>query len=216
MDLLELANQSGDKLTLKYCSIATLANYFLIGNSKKHDIGGLVTKFQKYGFVEPIKIDPSLNKGKGAIVGGNGRIEALLQMYESGMDAPRGIAIAEGIWLVPVIFGVNAKNEDEAIALSIDLNWSVLEGGNFSALDATRLFDSDKLLEQLQDLSTHDEMITAIDNSDFGFLVEQLAQIENNELDFQGNELIFDKDESTDENRLKSKKNKCPNCDFEW
>ena len=164
--------------------------------------------------MEPIKIDPSLNKGKGAIVGGNGRIEALLQMHESGMNAPRGIAIADGNWLVPVIFGVNAKNEDEAIALSIDLNWSVVEGGNFSALDATRLFDSDKLLEQLQDLSTHNEMITAIDSSDLDFLVEQLAQMENSELDFQGIDKIAD--ENQDEDRSNSKKIKCPNCDFEW
>lgn len=214
MNLVELANQAGDELTLKYCSIATLANHFLVGNSKKHDIGGLIIKFQKYGFVEPIKIDPSLNKGKGAIVGGNGRIEALLQMHKSGMNAPRGIAIADNNWLVPVIFGVNAKNEDEAIALSIDLNWSVVEGGNFSALDATRLFDSDKLLEQLQDLSTHNEMITAIDSSDLDFLVEQLAQMENSELDFQGIDKIAD--ENQDEDRSNSKKIKCPNCDFEW
>lgn len=216
--IIDLARSAGDEIRIEYVKISELAGYFLEGNSKKHDIGGLVTKFEKYGFVEPIKIDPSLNNGSGGIVGGNGRLEALLQMFESGEEPPRGIKTdGDQCWYAPVAIGVNARSEREAIALSIDLNWSILEGGDFTALDGTRLFDSEALLAQLQDLADNGEMVTAIDGDDLDFLIEQLESIDN-ELNFEGADRIPPEPDDEPRERSSGKKKgiDCPNCGFHF
>lgn len=219
--IIDLARTAGDELRIEYVKITDLANYFLEGNSKLHDIGGLSVKFQKYGYVDPLKIDPSLNGGRGGIVGGNGGLETLIGLYESGESPPRGIKLdSDRNWYSPVIIGVNAKNEREAIALSVDLNLAALDGGNFTALDKTRLFDSDALLAQLQDLADNGEMVTSIDGDDLDFLIEQLSAI--------GDELEFSEGDDKQKNTKKppedfkeygediETKHECPKCGYSW
>jgi hypothetical protein len=103
-----------------------------------------------------MKFDSSLNGGNGGIVAGNGRLEWLLWAKDAGQAAPRGIKASGDEWFVPVVFGVEFKDENEAIAFSISHNLSPMWGSDLSFLDQTRLFDEDLLREQLTGLADLD------------------------------------------------------------
>jgi DNA modification methylase len=161
--LQDLALNTGNEIAIHYVPLDDLADTFLIGNSKKHDTDKLIESIQRYGFRDPIAFDINLNKGTGGIVEGNGRLEALLEMRSLLMTIPRGVK--EG-WIVPVIFGVNATSESEAVAFSVEHNWSVLWGAGEIDLDfATSLFDEDALKEQLEWLDAENSLPLSIESN---------------------------------------------------
>src|SRR5579864_1173645 len=97
------------------------------GNAKRHDIGGIVESIKRYGFRDPPAFDAQLN----AVVEGNGRVEALLLMRDSGEQPPRGLRVSKkGDWLVPVLHGVDAASAKEAKAYLVDHNNLTVLGGD--------------------------------------------------------------------------------------
>jgi DNA modification methylase len=134
-------------LELKYTPLSELK--FLDGNSKLHDIGELCQLFKRHGFKEPLVWDRTAD----AIVSGNGRLQALLQIKDAGESPPDNIKVIDGEWAVPVIYGGDAETLEAAIAYSIDANLSVLGGGDFTVAEMMRIFDTDALFEQLQELT---------------------------------------------------------------
>ena len=79
------------EIELHYVLLTELADTFLQGNAKKHDIPKISGSIRRYGFRDPLAIDTALNDGKGGISEGNGRLEGLLGMEEAGEPPPRFI-----------------------------------------------------------------------------------------------------------------------------
>jgi hypothetical protein len=75
-------------------------------NAKKHDIGGIYSSVQEYGFIDHPKWDSTLNNGNGGIVIGNGRtktiVQTLIEAKSQGKQPPRGIPYnaATGEWYI--------------------------------------------------------------------------------------------------------------------
>jgi hypothetical protein len=148
-ELTAIAENAGDELQIHYVGLSSLADKFLEGNSKLHSMEQLGDSIARYDFQDPMKFDSSLNGGTGGIVAGNGRLEWLLQAKKDGHAAPRGIKASGQEWFVPVVFGVEFQDENEAIAFSISHNLSPLWGSDLSFLEQTRLFDEGLLKDQL-------------------------------------------------------------------
>jgi len=144
-------------------------------NPKEHDIGTLSEAIAMYGFKDPPKFEPALNGGTGGIVEGNGRIIALRMMMTQGMDRPRGILKTDnGEWAVPILFGVDAESEMLAQAYALDHNLLVLSGGEFTALDASRLWNDTLYIEVLTVLAKEDVLPVAVDGDDLDLILETL------------------------------------------
>lgn len=121
-------------------------------NPKLHDIGAISESIKRYGFKDPPKYEPQLNGGEGGIVEGNGRIEALYMMRRVGESPPNGILSDKSDWYVPVIFGVDAKNEKEAESYGLDHNNITMMGGHFTALDMSGIWDEKPYVEIIKHL----------------------------------------------------------------
>jgi hypothetical protein len=131
-------------------------------NPKLHDIGGIVGAIKKHGFKDPMKYEPAIN-GLGH---GNGRATALMVMFEQGEDPPRGIPVGpDGVWAVPVLFGVDAVSKNAAMAYAIDHNNLTVVGGDFTIWEISRLWD-DGFNSVLYQLATENELPTTIDGDD--------------------------------------------------
>lgn len=141
------------------------------GNFKKHDIGKLWELIAKYGFRDPFAWDKNLNGGKGGVIEGNGRKEALEYGFNAKAKPPRGVVEKDGEWFAPLLVGIDAKNEKEAIAYGIDHNASSLGGTEFSAIDISKLFEQDDYLATLQELAAYDELPLMVDGDDLDLLL---------------------------------------------
>lgn len=95
------------------------------GNPKLHALEELGAAFADRGFVEPIILDEKT----GQIVAGNGRVEELIALRDSGADAPERIEVRGGKWYVPVVRGVNLKTVDQARKHLLASNRLVERGG---------------------------------------------------------------------------------------
>lgn len=168
-----------DTLRLEYVRLDKLEKWGR--NLKRHDIGAIIESIQKYGYKDPMKHEPKLNGGKGGIVEGNGRDEALMSMFKENRDAPRGIGIdQDGMWLVPVLFGVDAESQAAAEAYGIDHNNLTLQGGDFDLSDTMRMWDS-SFVDLLGELAQADELPVSIDGDDF----DRLVNVENRDAEPQ-------------------------------
>jgi hypothetical protein len=142
---------TGDTLSLKFVPLSALSKLdevLLQRNYKKHDINGLWSSIERYGFVNPAKFDKNLNDGNGGLVFGNGRTEAivgmLIEAQQESKEPPRGIATnADGEWCVPVLFGVDQESEALARSLAIDDNNFVMGGSDFTAFDIAKMWGSE-------------------------------------------------------------------------
>ena len=132
-------------------------------NPKPHDIGALIQSFNRYGFLDPPAFDKHLNDGEGGIKEGNGRYEALSTMRANGDPPPRNIRDADGDWEVPVLYGVDSKNQAEAEAYALDHNALTVLGGTFGPKWPMDLFSEEPLKDILTSLP---EMPVAIDGDD--------------------------------------------------
>lgn len=123
------AEPAGDELAIRHVPLDQVRRWDR--NPKKHDFGALIQSIARYGFKDPPKFEPALNAGKGGIVEGNGRAEALTMMQADGQEPPRGVAVdPEGRWCMPVLFGVDARSKAEAESYGIDHNNLTLSGGD--------------------------------------------------------------------------------------
>jgi len=160
-----------ERLQVRYVALDTLAVWD--SNPKKHDPEQLATSIRRYGFKDPPKFEPSLNGGRGGIVEGNGRAEVLRAMREAGEEPPRGIGVdAEGRWLAPVLFGVDAASRAEAEAYGVDHNALTLGGSGLGAEDLLRLFDETALEALLRDAPDASDLLVSLDTGDVDALLQ--------------------------------------------
>lgn len=120
-------------------------------NPKRHDVGALIQSVQLYGFQDTPKYDanlPNVSGGQGGIKDGNGRVEVLGIMERSEdpqtkerYELPRGLGVdGDGVWVMPVDVGTDARSREEAEAYAVDANNLVLSGGDFTPFDAARMW----------------------------------------------------------------------------
>lgn len=85
-------------------------------NPKDHDIGQIIQSIKRFNFTAPLILNEDTNK----LVAGHGRLEALIRMFQSQYQIPKGIRTnEEGMWLVPVLRGLDFENEEEAMTYLI-------------------------------------------------------------------------------------------------
>jgi len=136
------------KVFVKYIPLGRAT--VLEGNPKLHDVEKLKESIRRHGFKMPPRFEPKLNRGKGGIVAGNGRIEAVIAMKRGGEKPPRGIIAKNNQWFVPVLFGVDAISEKAAKAYAVDDN-NLTMGDGYANNEIARLWDMDGYLALLKD-----------------------------------------------------------------
>jgi hypothetical protein len=202
-----IAKTANDEITIHYISLSELSKKFADRNPKVHDIEAICDSIQRHGFKDALEYDSALNDGNGGIVAGNGRLEALLKLRDSGARAPRGIkATEEGDWLIPVQFGVSSQSESEGLAYLIANNNLSLMGGDLTALDASRLYDADSYVSLLQDLAKTGSLPISVDGDDLDLLISQLNETPEDP-GFDDPDLRPD---------LPALECRCPQCGFEF
>jgi len=112
-----------DDMRIEWVSLDEIARW--PRNPKDHDLGLLHQSFGRWGFVKPLLID----EGTGKLIAGHGRLDALLMNMRSGASVPPGIKVEGGMWMVPVIRGIEFENEMEAEAFVVADNRTTEAGG---------------------------------------------------------------------------------------
>jgi len=92
-----------------------------VRNPKRHDIPELIDSMRRFGFTSP----PIIDERTGRMLTGHGRVAALAAMREQGGDPPMGVVD----WQVPVIRGVETRDDDEAEAYVVADNQHTILGG---------------------------------------------------------------------------------------
>lgn len=175
-----------NQLELRLVPLAELADKFLKGNVKKHDIGALYQSIKRYGFRDPLGHDKNLNDGKGGIIEGNGRLECLIHLFKESPDTPpKGIVLEKDKWMVPVLFGCDSANEKEAIAYSLDHNLVMLKGGERSPYDILSQDFDEGVFDLLKEQFDNGVPTVAIDGDDLDSALTVLDNIDNQLLDFE-------------------------------
>ncbi len=166
--------QGDEQLRLEYIPLAKAVEWDWKDNPKLHDMGALARSLQKNGMIDPSKYDTSLK----ALIYGNGRMQALVAMKAQGLPPPRGVLVNKqsGEWVVPVMFGVDAKSAAAAKAAAIDHNNLTLMGGDFTAVDMAKMWGGNyaKVLTEIQ--AGAEQMLT-VDSQDIDVLVRRDARL---------------------------------------
>ncbi len=130
----------GELLSLDWVRLDALIG--LRDNHKLHDIGAICESIRRYGFKDPLKWEPQLGD-EGGVVEGNGRLAALRAMYQEGGEPPTGVLKEpDGMWLVPVLSGVDAQTKPEARAYAFDHNVLTLGGRIMTIGHMLKMFDA--------------------------------------------------------------------------
>ncbi len=187
----------GERLELRYISLDQAKLWD--DNPKKHQLDTLIKSIKLHGFGDPPKFDNSLN----AIVYGNGRTRALSIMSQEGEEPPRGVATTEnGAWAIPILFGVDAKSKESAIAFAIDHNNLTLLGGGLEFTDLLSIWDEEGLQRVLEDVPDAGDLLASLDADDVASLLTGPD---------------FDPVDADDQSRLDEKKTvTCPECGHEF
>ena len=203
-----------DLLSLKYVPISQAELFD--NNAKLHNLDQIISSIARYGFKSAAKWESTLNDGRGGIVAGNGRVEALRVMEERGDDLPVGIAqdTDTGEWCVPVLFGVEADSEAIARAYALDDNNLTLSGGDFALADLSKLYDQELLMAELKELAESGELPVTFDN-DF---TKEALQFLTEDDSTNDNEEDSDRPSSTKEIDTDGYEfqHQCPKCQFEF
>jgi hypothetical protein len=163
-------------LALKYVRLDTVKLWDR--NPKEHDIGALVDSIRKHGFRGGVIYDSALNGGLGGIVAGNGRAEALFMMMQAGEPVPLGVDVGEdGMWLMPIQFGLDSKSEAMAEAFGIDANNLTLAGSNLTALDMSQMYDTDGYIALLRELLSEGVELASVTGDDLD-LIERIREMD--------------------------------------
>lgn len=188
---------SEEKLELRYVPLSQAKRWD--ENPKRHDIGALIHSIGLHGFGDPPKYDATL----GALVYGNGRTEALELMQRDGREPPRGIALLpDGQWAVPIIFGVDAKSTEAAIAFAVDHNNLTLSGGNLGLTELLAVWDEEGLQRLFENTPDAGELMASLDAEDVDALLRGPG---------------FEPVTAAEQSRLDEKKQViCPECGAEF
>lgn len=186
-----------EKLELRYVPLSQAKRWD--ANPKKHSIPALVRSIELHGFGDPPKYDAALQ----ALVYGNGRTEALELMRRGGKPAPRGIGVLDGgEWAIPIVFGVDAKSREAAIAFAVDHNNLTLMGGGLGAEDLLQIWDESALQRVLGEIPDVGDLLASFDGADLDALLGGPA---------------FSPEDAGDQPRLDEKKMvTCPQCGAEF
>lgn len=202
-----------DLLSLKYIPISQAELFD--NNAKLHNLDQIIESIARYGFKSACKWEGTLNDGRGGIVAGNGRVEALRVMEERGDDLPIGIAQDEtGEWCVPVLFGVEAESEAIARAYALDDNNLTLLGGDFDLADLKKLYNQELLMSELEELAQSGNLPVTFDNDFVEDSLQFLSGKDSSESDSED----YDRPSSTKEINTDDYEfqHKCPKCQFEF
>lgn len=202
-----------DLLSLKYIPISQAELFD--NNAKLHNLDQIIQSIARYGFKSACKWESTLNDGRGGIVAGNGRVEALRAMEERGDELPIGIAQDEtGEWCVPVLFGVEAESEAIARAYALDDNNLTLLGGDLDLADLKKLYNQELLMSELEELAQSGDLPITFDND---FVEDSLQFLTGND-STNNNEETPDRPSSTKEINTDDYEfqHKCPKCQFEF
>ena len=193
-----------DLLSLRYLPISKAELFD--NNAKLHNIDQIISSIARYGFKSACKWEGTLNDGRGGIVAGNGRVEALRIMEGRGDDLPVGIAqdTDTGEWCVPVLFGVEADSEAIARAYALDDNNLTLLGGDFALADLAKLYDQELLMSELKELAESGELPVTFDNDFTVETLQPLAEGNSNNDVTQNYRDVNDDDISKSDGKLKS------------
>lgn len=124
-------NMNTKELTIKYRRLDTIKP--LPGNAKNHDLKGIMSSIQEFGFLDPILISVESDHD----LDGNGRLEALKMMYAEGGAAPGNIIVRQErtddsakkvpVWYAPTMDAVFDLETEPIVAMR--LNRSHDKGG---------------------------------------------------------------------------------------
>ncbi len=154
---------SEEKLRIEYVRLDRARSLLWRENPKLHDLQVLAESLRRHGMRDAPAFDAAIQEG-GGIVDGNGRVETLAWIHDQGQEPPRGIALdGDGMWCVPVQFGVDAESEAAAKAYALDANNIGLLGGEFSPWDVARMWDDEGYLALLGELAEADALPVSVD-----------------------------------------------------
>lgn len=130
-------------------------------NVKAHDDEGIAEAIDQLGYIDAGVLDGRTGK----LLGGHGRLDALLERRAAGGGPPDGIVLRrDGEWLVPVQTGWSSADDDEADAAALALNQLTISGG----------FLDDPLAAMLQRLDAGRGLTgTGFDRSDLSRLLDR-------------------------------------------
>lgn len=184
-----------DQIRIEYIPLSRAEKWDWEENPKLSDLQAICESIGRYGFVDPPKFDSALQR----FVYGNHRVKALVALNKNAQPMPRGI-IADpksGEWLVPVKFGVDQKNVDEAKSLALDHNSITLLGGDFTAFDLEKLWNPDEYEKILQELRDADALPISVASDDLDALISASTN---------------EKEKSSDPSVEVARKVVCPHC----
>lgn len=209
----ELELQPGfEQLQIRYVLVSQAMTWELQGNPKKHDLQKIADSITENGFRDAPAFDANLNGGKGGLVFGNGRTEALAWMEDQGRSVPRGIALTkDGQWAMPILFGIDARSEAAARRFSLDHNLLTMAGGEYTAVDMSRMFETESYLDMLQGLTELDQLPLLVDADDLNLLLE----LNDGAGDSYPGDIPKD-NKDIDEEAMKDTKHECPQCGFRY
>lgn len=163
-----------EQLTLRYIPLNQALRWER--NPKRHGLPEIIESIAHHGFKDPPKFEPLLNDGQGGIVEGNGRIEALTQMHADGQQAPRGIiADDNGMWTVPILFGVDAPSMAAAESYGVSHNNLTLAGAGFTPDQIAMLWEPDTYAALLASLQQAGETPIGLTDAQLAKLLTALA-----------------------------------------
>lgn len=186
-------------------AIASIDSFdYFPGNAKKHDDYKIRQSIMLYGFFQTLLVD----KRTDCVLGGNGRLEALRYIRDNPDEAeviktglcekygladpeisypPAGISVGkDGEWFVNIL-EIETTSDAEAIAINLQDNFSVLDGGDFTLLDKSRAFDVDAMLAQLETLDKANFLPVSVESGDLDSLLKELEERNNgDDLDKEG------------------------------
>lgn len=131
-------------------------------NPKQHspELGSAIDRF---GFADGVILD----ERTGRLVAGHGRLERLKLMQEEGQDAPDGIRVINGKWLLPVQRGWSSRSDKEAEAFLVAHNRLTEAGG----------WDDRALFELLEQFERDDLAGLGVDETYLGELQERVDEL---------------------------------------
>lgn len=105
----EGASSADDEVSVVYLRVDEVERW--PRNPKKHDLGKIERSMRRHGFVLPITRDTKT----GRLVAGHGRLEVLQRMMAQGQLPPKRVKVADdGMWMVPVLNGIEFATEADA------------------------------------------------------------------------------------------------------
>lgn len=138
------------ELAIKYRRLDTIKP--LPGNAKLHDLKGIISSIQEFGFIDPLLISVESDHD----LDGNGRLEALKLMYAEGGSAPGNIIVRQErtddspkkvpVWYAPTMDAVFDLETEQIVAMR--LNRSHDKGG----------YDEKKVFAVLEQAAAYDRL----------------------------------------------------------